>query len=166
MQEEGICPTCSIFMRRLTKAEKAAAAAVIGMTVTVAGAGIKLLKKHARYMAMKAAAFFDKEKEDKELEKAAMEAGFEAESEEETDSEVKAETETKNEPQEAAEPEEAAGAEAGSEPEEGAEAEAAAESEEGAEAEAAAEPEEAAGAEAGSEPEEAPETQDEPKTDE
>lgn len=45
-------------MRRLTKIEKKAALAVAGMTVTVAGAGIKLLHRHTRYMIEKAAAFF------------------------------------------------------------------------------------------------------------
>ena len=46
---------------RLTKAEKAAAAAVAGMTVAVIGAGVKLLKRYAGYMAMKAAAHFSEE---------------------------------------------------------------------------------------------------------
>lgn len=45
-------------MRRLTKTEKAAAAAVLAMAATVAGTGISLLKKHARLMSQKAAATF------------------------------------------------------------------------------------------------------------
>ena len=45
-------------MRRITKTEKAAAAAVLAMAATVAGTGISLLKKHARLMSQKAAATF------------------------------------------------------------------------------------------------------------
>ena len=45
-------------MRRLTRTERAAAMAVLGMAATVAGAGIKLLKRRAAYMAKKAAATF------------------------------------------------------------------------------------------------------------
>ncbi len=48
-------------MRRLTKAERMAAMAVIGAAAAVTGAGVTLLKKHARYMTRKAAAFFDRE---------------------------------------------------------------------------------------------------------
>ena len=48
-------------MRRLTNTEKKAAMVVIGMAAAAAGAGVSLLKKHARYVAMKAAAFFEGE---------------------------------------------------------------------------------------------------------
>ena len=46
-------------MRRLTNTEKKAAMVVIGMAAAAAGAGVSLLRKHARYVAMKAAAFFE-----------------------------------------------------------------------------------------------------------
>lgn len=45
-------------MRRLTKTEKAAVAAVLAAAAGVAGAGITLLKKHSRLMAQKAASMF------------------------------------------------------------------------------------------------------------
>ena len=51
-------------MIRLTKAEKAAAMAVAGMTVTVAAAGVRLLRRHTRYMIRKAAAHFETDLED------------------------------------------------------------------------------------------------------
>ena len=51
-------------MIRLTKAEKAAAMAVAGMTVTVAAAGIRLLRRHTRYMIRKAAAHFETDLEE------------------------------------------------------------------------------------------------------
>lgn len=50
-------------MRRLTKTERAAAAAVLAMAASVAGAGAALLKKHTRLMAQKAASLFDMDKE-------------------------------------------------------------------------------------------------------
>lgn len=50
-------------MRRLTKTERAAAAAVLAMAATVAGTGISLLKKHTRMMSQKAAAHFKEEEE-------------------------------------------------------------------------------------------------------
>lgn len=50
-------------MRRLTKTEKAAAAAVLAMAASVAGTGAALLKKHTRLMAAKAASMFKDEKE-------------------------------------------------------------------------------------------------------
>ncbi|MDD2959533.1 MAG: hypothetical protein PHE06_11360 [Lachnospiraceae bacterium] len=56
-------------MRRLNKAEKAAAAAVLAMAAGVAGTGITLLKKHTRLLAQKAAAMFgndDTEEKDSE----------------------------------------------------------------------------------------------------
>lgn len=56
-------------MRRLTKAERAAAAAVLAMAVSVAGTGIKLLKKHSRLIAEKAAAYFREDEETAESEK-------------------------------------------------------------------------------------------------
>ena len=56
-------------MKRLTKTEKAAAAAVLAMAATVAGTGISLLKKHARLMSQKAAATFkDDDEPDAEAE--------------------------------------------------------------------------------------------------
>ena len=48
-------------MRRLTKNEKAAAAAVLTLAAAVAGAGISLLKKHIRMINQKAAAAFQDE---------------------------------------------------------------------------------------------------------
>ena len=47
-----------ISLRRLTGAERAAAAAVLTAAASVAGTGITLLKKHSRLMAHKAAAMF------------------------------------------------------------------------------------------------------------
>ncbi|MBO7711816.1 MAG: hypothetical protein J6S83_15205 [Lachnospiraceae bacterium] len=49
---------------RLTKLERKAAAAVLVMTATVVVSGVRLLKKHSRYMAQKAAAFFRDEKDE------------------------------------------------------------------------------------------------------
>ena len=43
---------------RMNKTEKAAAMAVLAMTAAVVTSGIKLLKKHTRYLAEKAAATF------------------------------------------------------------------------------------------------------------
>ena len=52
---------------RLTRLERKAALAVAGMTVAVVVSGVKLLKKHTRYMTQKAAAFFrDEEKSEQE----------------------------------------------------------------------------------------------------
>lgn len=53
-------------MRRLTKAEKAAAAAVLAAAAGVAVTGISLLKKHAKFMAKKAAAAFREKDESSE----------------------------------------------------------------------------------------------------
>jgi len=50
-------------MRRLTKIEKKAAMAVLAMTGAVVVSGVKLLRKHTRYMAQKATAFFADDKE-------------------------------------------------------------------------------------------------------
>ena len=54
---------------RLTKTERIAAGIVLAMAASVAGAGVKLLKRHARYMARKAAAAFH----DEDLDRAAEE---------------------------------------------------------------------------------------------
>ena len=51
-------------MRKLTNLEKKAAMAVLAMTGAVVVSGVKLLKKHTKYMAQKAAAFFADDKED------------------------------------------------------------------------------------------------------
>lgn len=51
-------------MRRLTKTEQAAAAAVLTMAAAVAGTGISLLKKQARLMSQRAAAHFKDQEED------------------------------------------------------------------------------------------------------
>ena len=45
-------------MRRLTKTERAAAAAVLAAAATVAVTGYRLLKKHTLYLVHKAAAVF------------------------------------------------------------------------------------------------------------
>ena len=50
-------------MRRLTKAEKAAAMAVISMAAAAAASGAALLKGYARYMARKAASRFPMDEE-------------------------------------------------------------------------------------------------------
>ncbi len=46
-------------MRRLTKAEKTAALAVLGVTVTAAAAGAALVRRYTRYLIDEAAARFD-----------------------------------------------------------------------------------------------------------
>ena len=51
---------------RLTRAERRAAMAVLAMTATVVVSGIKLLKKHADYLAKQAAAKFREEPEAQE----------------------------------------------------------------------------------------------------
>lgn len=56
-------------MRRLTKTERAAAAAVLAMAAGVAGTGITLLKKHTRLMAQKAASVFKEDEASEEREK-------------------------------------------------------------------------------------------------
>lgn len=73
-------------MRRLTKAERAAMAAVLTVTATVAATGISLLKKHAKFMAKKAAATFKEEEDlfenasvEPELEEDEFEEAFEPE---------------------------------------------------------------------------------------
>lgn len=53
-------------MRRLTKAEKAAAAAVLAAAAGVAGAGITLMKRYTRLMAAKAAARFGQSQDPEE----------------------------------------------------------------------------------------------------
>ena len=50
-------------MRRLTKAEREAATIVLGMAVSVAGAGISLAKKHTRPLAERASAYFGEKSE-------------------------------------------------------------------------------------------------------
>ena len=55
-------------MLRLTKAERKAALAVIGAAAAVTVSGIKLLKRHSRYVIQKAAAHFDGEFETEESE--------------------------------------------------------------------------------------------------
>ncbi len=45
----------------MTKLERKAALAVLGASAAVTVAGIKLMKRHAKYMTQKAAAFFDRE---------------------------------------------------------------------------------------------------------
>ena len=55
---------------RLTKLERKAAAAVLVMTATVVVSGVRLLRKHSRYMAQKAAAFFKDEKDEETAQEA------------------------------------------------------------------------------------------------
>ena len=50
-------------MRHLTKAERTAAAAVLGAAAGVTVTGVRLLGRYTRYMTQKAAAFFDKEEQ-------------------------------------------------------------------------------------------------------
>lgn len=57
---------------RLTKLERKAAAAVLVMTATVVVSGVRLLRKHSRYMAQKAAAFFKDEKDEETSQEAAV----------------------------------------------------------------------------------------------
>ena len=59
---------------RLTRAERKAALAVLAMTGAVVVSGIKLLKKHTKYMTQKAAAFF-KDGEDEGQESAVAPEG-------------------------------------------------------------------------------------------
>ncbi len=49
---------------RLTKTERAAAMAVVGMTAAVVAGGVKLLKRHTAYIIQKAAAHFNDEETD------------------------------------------------------------------------------------------------------
>ncbi|MDO5345543.1 MAG: hypothetical protein Q4E91_07345 [Lachnospiraceae bacterium] len=74
-------------MRRLTKTEKAAAAAVLAMAASVAGTGIVLMKKYTRLMLQKAAAKFqdEDEKAEPEAKPEAAEEEAEAEPEEKTE---------------------------------------------------------------------------------
>ncbi len=51
-------------MRRLTRAERAAAMAVLGMAAATTAAGVKLLARHTRILAEKAAAHFQDEDEE------------------------------------------------------------------------------------------------------
>jgi len=44
---------------RLTKAERMAAMAVLGMTAAVVTSGVRLIRRHTRYVTQKAAAFFE-----------------------------------------------------------------------------------------------------------
>lgn len=60
-------------MRRISKAERAAALAVAAAAVTVAGTGYKLIKKHTAYVIQKATAFFKNDPETKELDEAIRE---------------------------------------------------------------------------------------------
>ena len=65
-------------MRRLSKAERAAALAVAAAAVSVAGTGYKLIKKHSEYVIKKAAAFFKNDQEIRELDEAIREEEAEA----------------------------------------------------------------------------------------
>lgn len=77
---------------RLTKLERKAAAAVLVMTATVVVSGVRLLRKHSRYMAQKAAAFFKDEKDEDNAQEAVN-----AEEPEEAGQEIGPETEGKME---------------------------------------------------------------------
>ena len=57
-----------ISLRRLTRAERAAAAAVLTAAASVAGTGITLLQRHSRLMAQKAAAMFREDENEKDSE--------------------------------------------------------------------------------------------------